>query len=1093
MSNQTPTRSSRTRTRRATRWVLPVLGTLGMLHAAHAFDPTNQDIDLFMVNPTASSTPANVLILLDNTANWSTPFAAEKQALSSVVQGLDDAFRVGVMMFPETGGGNDSTDGGYVRFGLRDMGVAAHRTALSNLVTAFDQTGDKGNNATFSLLMYEAFQYYTGGRARAGFGKVKRDYWGNAAGNAYAAALPGNAFSSSADQVYDSPVLSTCQKHYMILISNGPANDNSSSLNAARTLLTGIQGGAPATINLPSPNDGSENNWTDEYARFMAEGDCIPSTPEKEHVYTYVIEVNPGATSADLNHTALMKSTALHGKGGYFAVSTSGGAGELIDTLGRILNEIRAVNTVFAAATLPVSVNVRGANANQVYMGVFRPDETFRPRWFGNMKLYNVGLDRSVTPPSLFLADATGAAAESSSGFIRPTARSFWTEDSSFWSFRLSFDPSDVGRHSDSPDGPIVEKGGVAQQVRATLPTNRRVYTCAGGCSTGQLLSSNVFNVANGAITAAALGAASATERDAIIAWTRGADLDDENANGSQTDMRASVHGDVLHSQPAVINYNRSGSGDDDIVVYYGSGDGALHAVTGAYGANGGEELWAFIAPEHFGRLKRLRDNSPMVSPLAKKSYFFDGPIATYTLDVNGDGRLNATDGDKVQLFASMRRGGRYLYAFDVSNPAAPVFMWKKGCPNAGDNVGCDAGFAELGQTWSEPSVTYLRPWPTTPVLVVGAGYDAAVEDLSPCLITGSTSSDVTSITGADVTYNLTGGCTVVGGTSTTTLRSKGRGIFVIDSQTGAVLWRAGPAAPAAAVVAGMDYSIPGRVVAIDRDRDSARSLPGTENISAGYADRLYATDTAGNIWRVDVAADSAADWRVSHLASLGGGGANPRKFLHRVDVVYARDDYGAYDAVLIGSGDREHPFDTTVLNRFYMIKDRNVLPSIPGTTTAAITDADLLDANSNCVQQCTGVLQVQAQADLLAAQGWRFDLRPGEKTVGAATTLSNSVFFNTNQPAAATCENALGIAREYRVHYADASAVRDLDFTGDLDVADRSAEHAGGGLLPDPVPLLVEMDGEYHQGVVIGPSVRDAGSVPFGARLRTNWNKRLD
>jgi hypothetical protein len=32
------------------------------------------------------------------------------------------------------------------------------------------------------------------------------------------------------------------------------------------------------------------------------------------------------------------------------------------------------VNSVFASSTLPVSVNVRGAFLNQVYMGVFRPD-----------------------------------------------------------------------------------------------------------------------------------------------------------------------------------------------------------------------------------------------------------------------------------------------------------------------------------------------------------------------------------------------------------------------------------------------------------------------------------------------------------------------------------------------------------------------------------------------------------------------------------------------------------------------------------------------------------------------------------------------
>jgi hypothetical protein len=74
----------------------------------------------------------------------------------------------------------------------------------------------------------------------------------------------------------------------------------------------------------------------------------------------------------------------------------------------------------------------------------------------------------------------------------------------------------------------------------------------------------------------------------------RGQDnIDDENANGSTTDIRASVHGDVLHSRPAVINYNRlktliTGTDtdsqlmrDSDIYVFYGTNGGMLHAVKG--------------------------------------------------------------------------------------------------------------------------------------------------------------------------------------------------------------------------------------------------------------------------------------------------------------------------------------------------------------------------------------------------------------------------------------------------------------------------------------------------------------------------------
>jgi hypothetical protein len=46
---------------------------------------------------------------------------------------------------------------------------------------------------------------------------------------------------------------------------------------------------------------------------------------------------------------------------------------------------------------------------------------------------------------------------------------------------------------------------------------------------------------------------------------------------------------------------------------------------------------------------------------------------------------------------------------------------------------------------------------------------------------------------------------------------------------------------------------------------------------------------------------------------------------------------------------------------------------------------------------------------------------------------------------------------------------------------------------LPEPVPILVEINNENYQGVVSGPSVREVDTLPIGARLRTFWHKRAD
>jgi type IV pilus assembly protein PilY1 len=338
----------------------------------------------------------------------------------------------------------------------------------------------------------------------------------------------------------------------------------------------------------------------------------------------------------------------------------------------------------------------------------------------------------------------------------------------------------------------------------------------------------------------------------------------------------------------------------------------------------------------------------------------------------------------------------------------------------------------------------------------------------------------------------------VSGGTAQTINRSQGRGVFLINALTGELLWRFGPDASATTSVAGMSFSIPGQVVALNRDRDTTRPVTGIENIFGGYIDRLYATDTGGNIWRVDVASEVTSEWRVSKLASLGGGFPNKRKFLHRVDVVYARDAEGVpYDAVLVGTGDREHPFDVTVSNRFYMIKDRNVVASAPAVAPITITEADLYNATSNCLQECTGAALEAAEQALHGSGGWYFNFLGGEKVVGGATTVAGSVFFSTNQPGADECGTNLGVARQYQVNYQNAAAVRDLDPGHGLEAADRSNEQPGGGFPPEHQPFLIDFstaNGEqYEQGVISGTDVSRVDAVPFGARLRTFWHKRMD
>ena len=100
----------------------------------------------------------------------------------------------------------------------------------------------------------------------------------------------------------------------------------------------------------------------------------------------------------------------------------------------------------------------------------------------------------------------------------------------------------------------------------------RTVKTCDPAFASCTTLTN--FNTGNTAVTQALLGAANATERDTIINWSLGRDLQDENGNANTAENRPSIHGDVVHSRPVAINYGTDAS--PQVVVFYGGNDGAL-------------------------------------------------------------------------------------------------------------------------------------------------------------------------------------------------------------------------------------------------------------------------------------------------------------------------------------------------------------------------------------------------------------------------------------------------------------------------------------------------------------------------------------
>ncbi len=1019
-----------------------------------------EDLDLFVQPAGANGGTPNVLILLDNTANWNTAFTNEIAALVSTVNGLPvntdgtAKFRVGLMLFTETGNPNSNQDGGYMRSAIRDFtdtGTNSYKTKFQALLNSLSKLGDKSNGGKAGKTFAEAFYYFNGDPPKTGGGltgyKLKTDYTGNVSGTAASNAiyainiLPNNrnAINSFKGTPYNSPVIAgNCGGNYIIYISNGAAQDNSSDNTTATTWLStaataeGISG---ATTAIPISPSGSQTNVADEWARFMHKS--------SRGIISYTVDVDKVTTGQGPGWTALLKSVAGVSGGRYFDVSSStGGGAQISSALNKIFSEIQAVNSVFASVSLPVSVNTQNTYLNQVYVGMFRPDADALPRWAGNLKQYKLGVVSNALR-TLDAADQT--AINSLTGFISECARSFWTPSvvDSYWAFRpqggcLAVANSDASNY---PDGNIVEKGAQAYRLRSS--TTRTVKTCSTTFASCTNTTPTDFNTANAAITQALLvGATSPAERDALIDWEKGLDLDDEDLDAvTSTEMRSSAHGDVVHSRPVAINLGTDAS--PAVVVFYGGNDGVLRAANGNRAAAigsvpAGSELWSFVAPEFYGSIKRLRDNTTPLSykgsteppTRAAKPYGFDGPIESYR------------DASNTWIFATMRRGGRFLYTFDVTNittaPGSVPLKWKLGCPNQADDSGCSSGLTGIGQTWSSPKNIktdgYLSGGSPAPMLIMGGGSDTC-EDADP---------------------------------HTCTTSAKGRYVYLMDASSGGLLQT------------------------FTTDRPVTADIFVVNDSSTGLAQHAYVVDMGGNVYRITgstanaaFAATAPGSWTMTKIASLGcdttASCAANRKFLFAPDVVLKDGIY----YLMIGSGDREKPllsFTTAygVDNKFFMIKD---VPS----------DATWLDSEvSNCGSAiiCLGSLVAIANdgadpdpADLAAKKGWALDLRDHEQGVTSAITVFGTVTFSTHTPAlpvVGACSSNLGTARVYNIRYANAAIANGAN--------NRDAEISGGGLPPSPVAGMVQLDDGSVVPFLIGgsPDSPLEGGLPSPAATGT-------
>ncbi|MCU4676279.1 PilC/PilY family type IV pilus protein [Catenovulum sp. 2E275] len=739
---------------------------------------------------------------------------------------------------------------------------------------------------------------------------------------------------------YISPFSNNCRNEsYVILITDGAPTVDDNANDAIR--------------GLPRANTRLRVNgsYLPVLSHWMLNNDVNSNLDGNQHVVTYTIGFGTGAVDAE----PILRVAAEQGGGAYYAATDPN---ELAASLQKALISIIEESASFTSPSVASNNFDQTRSLNSVYYSMFYPESG--PRWPGNLKKLKVEANAII--------DANGQFAIDTNGNITSSTFTFWGATEQCANGELN-----------CADGNDVNKGGVAEYLASQSASSRTIYTNTapgGNLSdfTDDNLSSQVDNLAE------ILGVSNDAEQADLINWARGDDVFNED-NNSATTTRSDVFGDPLHSKPLVLNYGGASEAEQDLRIVVGTNAGFLHMFNDQ-GASIVED-WAFIPKSLFPNLNLLKNNQSG----SAKVYGMDSSAVAYIKDSNG--QISSADGDKVWLFSGMRRGGNEYFAFDVSQPNAPSMMWTI--------QGESSEFPTLGQTWSQPNVSFIKLAGHTagnPVLIFGGGY-----------VNDSDSSGTTLV---------------------------GRGLYIIDAQTGNRLWSFTPSSTLSRnTYVDIQDAMPAKIATLDSDFD-------------GYVDRLYASDLGGNVWRMDLYSSDPSNWTSYKLASVSASAAaDKRKFFNEPTIVRTffkekklvsleGEESSSvvvskeipYEGILLGSGNRAWPNNTQINDKLYLIQDRNVLTQSFSTAPAwsGISEDDLYDMTDDPFTNASTQAEVNDLIlnGLSQKKGWFINLtRSGEKSLSSARVIGGVAYFTSYTPPASailsnTCEIKAGTGRLY-------------------------------------------------------------------------------
>lgn len=834
---------------------------------------------------------------------------------------------------------------------------------------------------------------------------------------------------------YASPLeqVGECSANYIYVMSDGEPNNASNVRVNTKGLTTGYNLSCDDYVKVPKSTGATATNFSCmmSLAQHLSSG----VNQRKAVVRTNTVLFDNALTGAVVTD---MESVARdYGKGQFFHAKTST---QLTDSLLSSLTSLLDQTGSMTAPGVAVNQFNRLTHLDQLYYAVFDPD-ALHARWRGNVKRYRLQFsertlgDGSKVSSSTIVDRNGNPAIDPSTTFFSTTSESFWGTDK---------------------DGNNALLGGAASMLPD--PASRRIFTYLGAYSGGPyaLVGLNDIPAATGRAT---MGLSADAQFNNVRNWLKGyrvdivvprsgttpASIKTTEQTVSASTLAREEMGGVLHSQPVLVNYGytsatpaeaQSDASKQDNTLFFSSMEGMLHAVD----ANTGIEQFAFMPKETL-----LRADEYIINDQQDLPEF--GMDSTWTvLRKDGDGNLkiasNGTGGDRVWIFGGMRMGGRNYYALDVTNRNQPTLKWVL-------QGGVTTGFTNMGQTWSKPVLANVKVGTTIKnVLVFGGGYDPKHENAG---YTTSNASD-----------------------------SLGNQIYIVDADTGSLLWSAGGTGSGATLaVPAMKFSVTAEPRVIDVNND-------------GLADAVYFGDLGGQVFRVDLRNGGTAAQlgaRVRLLANLGQGvtadTTNQRRFYESPSAAVLKDPVTGlpYMAVAIGSGYRSHPLDLGTEDFFYMLKDNDVMRKDLLTAT---------DLQPTIVPSDLAALDPATASGALVGslKGWKMDFpETGEKMLSTPIILFGEVFFTTYvprpDPSASKCSGVLGVSKLWRMGAVDGSVVRDANGDGVLSTTDRLVDSVVQGL--GGTPQLIVGEGGRN-AVLTGTGTVRNGDFQTPQLRRTRW-----